>query len=315
MQRPVEKTTVALKCLLVLHKYMFGGPKQIFTQEIGPNQFLETLQHTWASPTKAKKDKFANEYFRGLIGHYSNVLKEKSKLHLETRTCGNWTENDTLDIPAIESLLTYWYKLIQVSNTLFMGVDELSKIRSSVAALLLEEQERLDSLVWQGIRTLQPGNQVNEITSKYYQHQQWTASLITSFRQRHSIVTINQIPNTNEPDPDKTLIFDAKKQRRQTQLHPLPTKERSFEIEISHTAETKVATCDDPSTPGSKSATLSNDTSPIYIEENLNKMSITSPDIPRAIAEEDSPPHKPIQNLQLEKAPKKSLWENLQDSP
>lgn len=89
LNRPTDKTVISLKCLFVLHKYIFAGPKQVFNQETGVNQFLESLMLNWASPAKSKKDKMANNYFKTLINQYSSVLTDKFNLNLQTRCLGN----------------------------------------------------------------------------------------------------------------------------------------------------------------------------------------------------------------------------------
>lgn len=317
VQRPLEKTTVALKCLVVLHKYMFGGPKQVFTQDVGPNQFLDAVQHIWNSSSKTKKDKFATDYFRGLIGHYCNALKEKAKLHLETRTLGNWTENDTLDVNALEFLLNYWYKLIQLSNILFMGVDELLKLRAAIAALLLEEQERIDLLVLQGIRTFSINDHTAEITSKYYQYQQHTLSLITTFRQRHPQVALPQMSNIqNLSDSKDPSHVDINKQRRATQIeHPVFKDKKKHLTDISHTGDTKISYEHNLGTQESRSATLPpNDASPIQVERDSHSLINESPDSKNRI-EDEIPPNKPSSNNSVEKPTDKNMWASLQDSP
>lgn len=138
---------------------------------------------------------------------------------------------------------------------LFVGSEDLVKLRANIAALILEEQERLDLLVVQGIRALQPGDQLNEITSKYYQHQQWTMSLITTFRQNHPSIFLPQLSHLHK-QANNLPVNDVFKHRRSIQPQPMSFKDKRISVEKINTGSGSFCNEENKLINESKSATL-----------------------------------------------------------
>ncbi|CAG9314063.1 unnamed protein product [Blepharisma stoltei] len=305
MNRSIDKGIVAMKALYVLHKYFMFGPRQVLMAEDQINQFLECVQHSWESPNKSKKDK-QTDYFRDLIKEYSSILKEKHRLHIETRTLGNWTDNEINELPQIEALLTYWRKLIRTTESFFSMKGDLSRFWAIISALLLEEQERLDLLTKQSLKQVLPSDKIADLSSIYNQNQQSTLSLITVFRQNNPAILLPQF-SVLQQNKNRGSIVDVLKNRRLTQ--PI-YNERRVSNEKINTGEARFSNREEFKSPAeAKSATLGHGTECSSEAEPYTTCTsqtiLQTPETPKSIN------GKPLSKS----AKKADPWASFQESP
>jgi len=87
------RTTVTIKALIVLHKYIYWGPFAVLeVVEEGPLHVLNTIEQSWhPSVIRPNSDGFRSAYFCSLITKLSKVLRKKIVLHCQMHYNGNWT--------------------------------------------------------------------------------------------------------------------------------------------------------------------------------------------------------------------------------
>lgn len=151
-KRPVVKTRVAIKVLMVAHLVALHGWTN--NCEIGLMRAIDSVERTWAPNVSFQGDEFKCEYFAGLIRQYAKLIKLKFQLHTLTTTIGNWVGERTSDPAKLVELIKFWSKLIHLSNGLFMGVAELPQLRTALAGLLMEEMLKLAAFIAQSTTTL-----------------------------------------------------------------------------------------------------------------------------------------------------------------
>lgn len=142
--RKVEKTVVALKTLMLVHRVLFSGPETVFYTDPSAIIPLCALFELWTPEALAARpgDYMRCEYFAGLIRQMARQLIDKTKLHRVNRCRGNWLI-EKVDSSQVLPILDYWKGLTRVCNGLFAGVLELSDTRAALAKQLLIEQYRL----------------------------------------------------------------------------------------------------------------------------------------------------------------------------
>jgi len=141
-ERPVEKTAVALKVLLVEYKYLSSG---VLYVERGAEELISSVYSTWHG---AKLDSDQGLYFAGLVKKLCEITAFKLKVHTKTCSKGNWSDAQVEGIKTIKSLLTYWRKLIILMKGLLLEeVFSLQQIRLAIAKQLLEEVHSLSQLL------------------------------------------------------------------------------------------------------------------------------------------------------------------------
>jgi serine/threonine protein kinase len=191
--RPIDKTVIAIKTLLLLHRYLLSGPVQVLTEtDIGAVGVLAKLESEWqAASMKDKRDSYAVDYFAGLIRQYCKSLKEKMRLHIATKCIGNWSSPKYEDMEELNNTLVYWYKLVHISNGLFIGVQELPLLRYGVASILIEEQILLANKLKQPI--LQFAKDFPQFLEKFTQNFQKTLTLMQALRQQRPLINLPEL--------------------------------------------------------------------------------------------------------------------------
>jgi serine/threonine protein kinase len=188
-KRPLDKVVVAVKSLMLVHRYMYSGPACVFGEEAGPT--LAAVSQMWSTESAAerRRDLASADYFGALIRRFAEVLQCKAQLHTALNCKGNWTSEPVTSQESAAELLKYWKMLVSLCNGLYFSVNDLPGVRGGLAQQLLIEMMNLMTLL---SRSISP-NQVEEFKTHYLN----TASLIGKVR-RH-------IPNLGLPDLDPEL--------------------------------------------------------------------------------------------------------------
>lgn len=150
--RKVEKTVVALKLLMLVHRILYSGPEAVFYTDPSAIVPLCALFEIWTPDALAARpgDYMRCEYFAGLIRQMARQLIEKIKLHRIHRCRGNWLI-ERVDSSQVIPILEYWKGLTRVCNGLFAGVSDLSDTRAALAKQLLIEQYRLVNVLMKSV--------------------------------------------------------------------------------------------------------------------------------------------------------------------
>jgi serine/threonine protein kinase len=190
-KRPLHRVVVAVKSLMLVHRYMYSGPTCVFEEEAGPIPALAAVSQMWTteSAVERRKDLASADYFGALIRRFSEVLQCKVRLHTSFNCKGNWTSEPVTSQESAEELLKYWKMLVSLCSGLHFSVSDLPGVRGGLAQQLLIEMMNLMTLL---SRSISP-DQVEDFKTHYLN----TANLIGKVR-RH-------IPNLGLPDLDPEL--------------------------------------------------------------------------------------------------------------
>ncbi|OMJ96304.1 hypothetical protein SteCoe_32 [Stentor coeruleus] len=132
-------TLIAVKSLIIVHRLLLSGPKEILCKEM--LECLEKISALWTNKVPNPEDTESCEYFSGLIRQLTKILIDKVKFHLNTNTLGNWKCQIKLsDIP---ETINYLGRVIRICEGLSMGKDILPAVNSFLAMQLIEECQRL----------------------------------------------------------------------------------------------------------------------------------------------------------------------------
>mmetsp|Transcript_19105 Transcript_19105/g.34762 ORF Transcript_19105/g.34762 Transcript_19105/m.34762 type:complete len:891 (-) Transcript_19105:3049-5721(-) len=154
ISRKVEKTIVALKTLMLVHRVLFSGPEAVFYAEPSAVVPLGSLFELWTPEALAARpgDYMRCEYFAGLIRQMTRQLIDKTKLHRIHQCRGNWMI-EKVDSRKVVPILEYWKGLTRVCNGLYAGVNDLSDTRAALAKQLLIEQYRLVNILMSSVNS------------------------------------------------------------------------------------------------------------------------------------------------------------------
>jgi serine/threonine protein kinase len=191
--RSLHKPLVALKSLMLIHKYIFSGPAATILDKPLLPSILDSMYSTWTS-SAPKMKRSSSEYIPNTIKQYITTLQSKVRLHIEIGFRGNWSEGELKSLKGIETLLAYWYKLIQLTSSLNTDCDELIQIRAAVMALLLEEQQRLALLISSSFGRHTSSERLKELCSKFTRQYNLTVSLIRHFREKNPMIKLSSLP-------------------------------------------------------------------------------------------------------------------------
>lgn len=205
-KRPVVKTRVAIKTLMVAHLLaLYGWTNNC---EAGLTRAIDSVERTWAPNTSFQGDELKCEYFAGLIRQYAKLLRQKLQFHAMTASKGNWSGGRAVDPARLAEMIAFWSKLIHVSNGLFMGVADLAELRSALAGLLMEEKLKLAAFVRQNITALSSIRQQNQsvipaLVQKYQQNYYQTCSMAASLKAFNPLLSFN-VPENSAREPRPT---------------------------------------------------------------------------------------------------------------
>lgn len=198
----VNKTPVAIKALMLLHRYLFLGPEWVYSQGSGAETFLQFVDDHWQPAAKLKRDSFFNDYFAGLVRQYSRLLREKLAIHQNSNLDGRWNKATLKDPRVLAVLMNYWHKATHIATALFIGETELPQLRAALALLLLEEVIRLVQFLTHVFFELAPQSPqfFPEMLTKFQQNYQKTITLAKTVKKDRPFV---QMPLLPEDLPDK----------------------------------------------------------------------------------------------------------------
>lgn len=140
--RPVNLTIVAIKALILFHKYLIFGPKEVLSIRSANNheKLLSQIEEIWTNPAGISvPDNHKCEYFNGLIRQYCKLMKTKVTIMQKFPITGGWEGEITINLREIEQFLGHWGRLNHFVKGLFLGVPDLPELRCGLAALLLED--------------------------------------------------------------------------------------------------------------------------------------------------------------------------------
>lgn len=152
-KRPVNKTRVAIKVLMVTHLLDLYGRSS--NHEVGLMRTIDAVERSWAPNSSVPGDEFKNEYFCGLIRLYVRLLRMKLQLQTVLSVKGDWTGGKVPDPTKVNELITLWAKFMHLANGLFMGgVSQLTELKNALAGLLMEEKLKLAAYIAQCLTAL-----------------------------------------------------------------------------------------------------------------------------------------------------------------
>ena len=207
-QRTFTKPIVALKCLYLLHKYLFSGPNIIARNEL----VSKTLESISESSSKLKKEKLSTDYCSALIKDYASILNTKVLLLKEIGCLGNWklgVSQTKLKPEKVLLVLDYWTELTERTKEVLESSEELANFKPSIAVLMIEEQQHIARFLNYSLRDTQEIN----LLPYCYKNQQKLYSLISSFRENYPLVQLTTLDVLEEQTQAKKDVF---KKRRST---------------------------------------------------------------------------------------------------
>lgn len=80
-------TVVAVKSLIVLHRYLISGPIEVLNSNA--KSLIESILQFWTHKEKDPVDQYHCDYFCGLIRQMCRVLLDKLEIHGRTSSVGN----------------------------------------------------------------------------------------------------------------------------------------------------------------------------------------------------------------------------------
>ena len=150
--RPLHKTIVCLKALMLAQTYLTYGPAGTLLDS-GAYGVLSRIDAYWHPQSRRKGDELRCGYVTGLVLRYVEVMRRKIGLHKKAELLGEWRGELREDL--LGDMLEYWAKLGQVAGgVMIAGVTEIPILRLSLFSLLLEEQFRLLPLVSRSLYAL-----------------------------------------------------------------------------------------------------------------------------------------------------------------
>mmetsp|Transcript_18144 Transcript_18144/g.32490 ORF Transcript_18144/g.32490 Transcript_18144/m.32490 type:complete len:986 (-) Transcript_18144:41-2998(-) len=211
-KRPLHKAVVAIKCLMLIHRYLYSGPSSVFADDPGPTATLNLIGQAWTAEnaTSRRKDLASADYFGALIRKFADVLKVKVGIHILLNCRGNWTLERVSSVEQLDELFSYWSMLIALCNGLYHSVNDLPGTRSGLAQQLLIEMMNLFQLL---SRSVGP-NQAEDFKQRYSS----TTALITKVRK---FIPNLPIPELNPDMPNE--LFQSQLRHEQPSA-PLPTE-------------------------------------------------------------------------------------------
>lgn len=132
-------TLIAVKSLIIVHRLLLSGPKEVLCKEM--LECLENILAVWTNKVQNPQDTESCEYFSGLIRQLTKILIDKIKFHLNTNTLGNWKSQ--IKPSDISETINYLARVIRICEGLSMGKDILPAVNSFLAMQLIEECQRL----------------------------------------------------------------------------------------------------------------------------------------------------------------------------
>ncbi|OMJ86394.1 hypothetical protein SteCoe_12121 [Stentor coeruleus] len=139
IKRHIYKPRVCLKCLALLHKYMYVSELDNITTRI--NEFLDIVQMTWTM-TKSISQKFISETGKKTIVQYMEIIREKYRIHSEYRINCDWSSVGTLEAKIIRDLLSYYKSITRFSIYIF-ELSDFTEIYTDIVKIILSEQQEL----------------------------------------------------------------------------------------------------------------------------------------------------------------------------
>lgn len=132
-------TVTTIKSLIIMHRLMLSGPKEILTKILYEN--LENILSTWTAGVENKKDEYNCEYFSGLIRQLARIFMEKIRFHIKTATTSDWKSQ--LKPSDFNEGIAYLNKVIRICEGLSIGMSIIPSINSFLSMQLVEESQRL----------------------------------------------------------------------------------------------------------------------------------------------------------------------------
>mmetsp|Transcript_7261 Transcript_7261/g.13451 ORF Transcript_7261/g.13451 Transcript_7261/m.13451 type:complete len:578 (+) Transcript_7261:2339-4072(+) len=196
MKLPISKTPVAIKSLMLMHRYLFLGPEWVYNQSAGADQFLNYIEESWQSAVKVKRDAFFNDYFCGLVRNYSRLLREKLTIHRNTHLDGKWHKASISDPRVLTVIMNYWHKATHIASALFIGETQLPQLRAALVLQLLEEIIRLVQFLTHIFFELAPKAPqfFPEMLTKFQQNYQKTLTLAKTVKKDRPFVQMPVLP-------------------------------------------------------------------------------------------------------------------------
>jgi len=140
--RPLNLTIVAIKSMILFHKYLVYGPKEVLSIRAANNheKLLSQIEEIWTNPAGISvPDNHKCEYFNGLIRQYCKLMKTKVNIMQKFPITGGWEGEITINLREIEQFLGHWGRLNHFVKGLFLGVPDLPELRCGLAGLQLED--------------------------------------------------------------------------------------------------------------------------------------------------------------------------------
>ena len=140
--RPLNLTIIAIKALVLFHKYLMHGPKEVLAVRSTSNheKFLSQIDEIWTNPANISvPDNHKCEYFNGLIRQYCKLMKTKVTIMQKFPITGQWEGELTISAREIEQFLGHWGRLNHFVKGLFLGVPDLPELRCGLAGLQLDD--------------------------------------------------------------------------------------------------------------------------------------------------------------------------------
>lgn len=140
IKRQIYKPKVCLKCLVLLHKYIYMSELDKISSRV--NEFLDIVQMTWTMYQGKRKQKFICEAAKKAIILYMTILREKFRIHSEYKINCDWSSVNSLEINKIKDLLSYYKSITKFSIHIF-SLPDFTEIYADIVKTILSEQQEL----------------------------------------------------------------------------------------------------------------------------------------------------------------------------
>lgn len=194
-RRSLFKPRVCLKCLVLLHNYIFvSNLNDLNTRTI---EILDIVQMNWTTSQNKNKQKYFSGTSKQVIIQYVSIIREKFRLHHDYRINCDWNLVNRIEEKKVKELLAY-YKSITNFATLIFNLNDFIEIYTDIVQILLSEQQQLNLIFFHELDEIMD----TEIIQEFSKCNKKNVALVHQVYLKHPFL---EIPSTTY-SPSNSLV-------------------------------------------------------------------------------------------------------------
>lgn len=144
MKRPKYHPKVCLKCLLLLHNYLFITLQSTFSGQGAA--CIDEIISLWTSPQSKNVQKYFTGTSRQVILEYCEILKEKYRIHITYSVNSSWSTCKISSDWILKDLVNFYSRISKFISFIF-NLNDLIEIYLDVIKIFSNEQKQLNELL------------------------------------------------------------------------------------------------------------------------------------------------------------------------